>query len=306
MWISFKRIIKAGFVSFWRNAFVSLAAIFVITVTLFVVLSVMFLDALLVSSLDRVQNKVDINVYFVTEAAEEDVIALKEELETLPEVAGVIHTEREAALEQFKKRHENDDTITEALSELDDNPLGASLSIRAKETSQYEDIAEFLKSKQQANTDDGGLIENINFFKNKIAIDKLTTIIAAVERSSLIAMVVLVVVTILITFNTIRLAIYTTREEIRVMRLVGAGNLFIRGPFMFQGTLYGLISSLFALLIAYPIVLYLGPVTETFFEFNLFSHYVDNFVDFFILVVGLGVALGMISSLLAVTRYLRV
>ena len=137
MWTSFKRIIKAGFVSFWRNAFVSLAAIFVITVTLFVVLSVMFLDALLVSSLDRVQNKVDINVYFVTEAVETDIIALKEELETLPEVAEVTYTEREVALEQFKKRHENDDTITEALAELDDNPLGASLSVRPSKHTQH-------------------------------------------------------------------------------------------------------------------------------------------------------------------------
>ncbi len=306
MWIGFKRIIRSGFVGFWRNAFVSLAAIFVMTVTLFVVCSVILLDTLLSTSLQQIQNKVDINVYFVTKAKEVDIFALQTKLETLPEVAEVTYTPRASALEQFKKRHQNSKTITDALEELGDNPLGASLSIKAKNTSQYEDIDKFLAAEQTARVDSKALIDRINFFENKIAIDKLTAIIAAIEKSSLVAMTILVLATILITFNTIRLAIYTTREEIGVMRLVGAGNMFIRGPFMFQGTLYGLVAGILALLIVYPVVLYLGPITETFFKFNLFNYYISNFSDIFITVVGLGVALGTVSSLLAVARYLRV
>jgi cell division transport system permease protein len=194
----------------------------------------------------------------------------------------------------------------QGLEELGDNPLGASLSIRAKETSQYEGIAQFLTDKQNQEDLQAPLIDEVNFIKNKQAIDKLTNIIHAVERSTFIAMVVLVAASILITFNTIRLAIYTTREEISVMRLVGASNSFIRGPFMLQGVMYGVIAGILALLVLYPIALWLGPKTESFFDFNLFTFFVSDFARLFGTLVGAGIALGMVSSLLAVARYLKV
>lgn len=306
MWTGFKRIIRSGFVGFWRNAFVSLAAIFVMTVTLFVVGAVSLLGQLLDTSLLQIKDKVDINVYFVTTAEELDIFVLRDKIEALPEVNQVIYTSREDALEEFRTRHQGDELTIQALEELDDNPLGASLAIRAKETSQYEGIAAFLEEQQLSEGASEPLIDRINFFQNKIAIDKLTAIIDAVEQSTFVAMIVLLVASILITFNTIRLAIYTTREEIGVMRLVGASNMFIRGPFMLQGIMYGLIAGVLTLLILYPLVLWLGPATESFFSFNLFTHYVNDFGKMFVTIVGSGVALGLISSILAVARYLRV
>lgn len=146
----------------------------------------------------------------------------------------------------------------------------------------------------------------MNYVKNRAAIDKLTSIITAVENSSFVAMVILVVASVMITFNTIRLAIYTTREEISVMRLVGASNTFIRGPFMLQGVMYGVIAGILAILILYPIVVWLGPETEAFFQFNIFTYFVNEFGRLFVTLVGAGAVLGMVSSILAVTRYLRV
>ena len=306
MWTDFKRVIRSGFVGFWRNAFVSLAAIFVMTVALFVVGSTMMLDKLLTVSLENVQGKVDINVYFVTSAEQTDIDALQTSLEALPDVAEVTFTSREEALAQFSERHKNDETIMQGLEELGDNPLGASLSVRAKETTQYEGINEFLKEQQAVEDPQNPLIDEVNFVKNKEAIDRLTAIIAAVERSTFVTMIVLVFASVMITFNTIRLAIYTTREEISVMRLVGASNMFIRGPFMLQGIMYGIASGVLALLILYPIVLWLGPETEEFFLFNLFTYFVSEFGTIFGVLVGSGVVLGMVSSLLAVARYLRV
>lgn len=306
MWTGFKRIVRAGFVGFWRNAFVSLAAIFVMTVTLFVVGSIMFLGQLLETSLEQIKSKVDINVYFVTSAAEEDITALRDKLYALPEVAEITYTTREDALADFRERHKGDELTIQALEELDDNPLGASLAIRAKETSQYEGIAAFLEEQQIQESAAAPLIDRINFFQNKVAIDKLTGIIEAVEQSTFVAMIVLIVASILITFNTIRLAIYTTREEIGVMRLVGAGNTFIRGPFMLQGIMYGCIAGVLTLLILYPIVLWLAPATESFFNFNLFTYYVTDFAYIFFVIVGSGMVLGLVSSALAIARYLRV
>lgn len=306
MWTASKRIIKSGFVGFWRNGFVSLAAIFVMTVALFTVGSTMMIDKLLGVSLENIQDKVDINVYFVTSASPTDIEALQTQLAALPDVEEVTFTSREEALQRFRDQHQNDETIMQGLDELGDNPLGASLSIRAKETSQYEGISQFLEDQRAVEDPQNPLIDEINFLKNKDAIDKLTAIIDAVERSTFIAMIVLIAAAVLITFNTVRLAIYTTREEIAVMRLVGASNAFIRGPFMLQGIMYGLVAGVLSLLVIYPIVLWLGPATEEFFQFNLFNYFVSDFAVIFGVLVGSGVFLGMISSLLAVARYLRV
>lgn len=306
MFTSIKRIVRSGFIGFWRNAFVSLAAIFVMTVTLTVVGGVMLVGQLLDASLVQIKEKVDINVYMVTTASEESIYALRASLEALPDVREVIYTSREEALGEFRERHKNDELTIQALEELGENPLGASLSIRAKETSQYESIAAFLQQQRDLEDPEQPLIDRVNFNQNKGAIDKLTHIIDAVERSSYIAMIVLVASSVLIAFNTIRLAIYTTREEIAIMRLVGASNMFIRGPFMLQGIMYGLVSGVLTLLIIYPVVLWLGPVTESFFELNIFNYFVSNFGRLFTILVGSGVVLGIISSTLAVARYLRV
>lgn len=305
-WTGFKRIARAGFTAFWRNAYVSLAAISVMTVTLFVVGSILLLSQLLDVSLSNIRDKVDITVYMVTGAAEADVLQLKTSLESQPDVREVIYTSRGQALEDFRTRHGSDELTMQALEELGENPLGASLSIRAEQPSQYANIAEFLLDQQAGEDPQSPFIDRVNFFDNEAAINKLTSIIDAAERASYIAMIVLIIATVLITFNTIRLAIYTTREEISVMRLVGAGNMFIRGPFVLQGVIYGLVAGVITLLFLYPVVLWLGPVTESFFELNIFNYYVSDFGRLFLIVVGSGVLLGALSSALAVARYLKV
>ena len=90
------------------------------------------------------------------------------------------------------------------------------------------------------------------------------------------------------------------------MRLVGAGNMFIRGPFIFQGVMYGLIAGVLTLFLMYPVLLWLAPATEAFFQLNIFSYYVSNFVSLFFTVVGVGIVLGALSSILAISRYLKV
>lgn len=306
MWTGFKRVVRSGFVGFWRNAFVSLAAVFVMTVTLFVIGASMMLNQLLEVSLQNIQNRVDINVYFNTEAELVDINALQNELESLPEVTDVNFTSREDALAAFRERHRNDELTIQALEELGENPLGASLSVRTRDTSQYDSIASFLEEQSDVMSGSVPLIDRVNYNRNREAISRLTSIIDAVESSTLIALLVLITAAVLITFNTVRLAIYTAREEISVMRLVGASNMYIRGPFMLQGVMYGFIAGILALLIMYPILLWIGPATQSFFEFNLFTYFVNDFVTVFRAVVGTGVILGFISSTLAVSRYLRV
>ncbi len=303
---SLRRIVRSGFIGFWRSAYVSLASIFVITVALFVIGTTMLLDQLLTASLTNIQSKVDINVYFVTTADEVAINALKTKVEALPDVAEVRYTSREDALTEYRLKNQNDSVAMQALEELGENPLGATIAIRAKNTSQYESIASFLDEQKAMETTETALIDEVNYANNKESIETLTKIVNAVERATSITMVVLILAAILITFNTIRLAIYTAREEISVMRLVGASNAFIRGPFMLQGIMYGVISGILALAILYPIMIWIGPATAEFFEFDLYVYFVNNFGTLFLTIVGIGVGLGLVSSILAITRYLRV
>lgn len=305
MLTGFRRVVKAGFVGFWRSAYVSLASVFVLTVSLFVIGSTMFLDQLLSVSLQTLQSKVDINVYFVPDAPQDEIDRLKTSLEALPDVEGVKLTSREDALKQYRENNQNDEIAIQALEELNENPLGASLSVQASETSRYEQINAFLTEQQAQESPSTPVIDEVNYTKNRESIDKLTSIIAAVEQAGFMVMIVLLIASILITFNTIRLAIYTSREEISIMRLVGASNMFIRGPFMLQGIMYGVLAGLLAMLIFYPILVWIGPGTEAFFEFNLLDYYLSNIIYIFLVLTSIGVVLGLVSSTLAIARYLR-
>ena len=302
---SLKRIVRTGFHSFWRNGFVSLAAVLIMVVALSVIGSVMFMNAIFDATLEGIQDKVDVNVYFVPEATEIEVLDLKESIESLPEVTSVGYVSREDALVNFKEEHKDDQTTLQALEELDDNPFGARLNIRAKEPSQYQGVADFLGDR---NTSLSGnqIIDEVNFLENKAAIDRLSKIITSAETLGFVLAIVFVITSVLITFNTIRLAIYVSREEIGVMRLVGASVSYIRGPFVFTGVMYGLVAGLLTLIIFYPVTLWLGDLTERFFiGINIFEYYTSNFGQIFLIVVGSGVIVGAISSSLAVMRYLK-
>lgn len=308
MWIKVKRIVRSGFFNFWRNGFVSLSSILVMVVTLFVIGSTVFSGVILQTTLDQIREKVDINVYFVTTASEEAILAMKTDLEKLPEVMPPIeYVSREQALEDFKKRHENDEFTLQALDELGENPLGATLNIKAKEPSQYESIARYLDNKTAISGNSNSIIDKVNYYQNKDAIDRLTKIIESSNRLGFLLTIILIGISILITFNTLRLVIYMSRDEIQVMRLVGASKGYIRGPFFVAGAIYGFVSGIITIILFYPITLWLGGVTADFFVgLNIFHYYTTHFGEIFGIIVGSGIAIGSISSYLAVRKYLKV
>jgi len=307
-WTDTKRILRSGFVGFWRNGVVSLASTLVMAFALFVIGALIFLGAMLDSSLAQIKDKVDINVYFVLSASENDILDLKDQVAVLPEVESVEYISRKDALEEFRLRHEDDQLIIQALDELNDNPLGAQLNIKAGDPSQYESIATFLEDESALGRGSGGqIIDSINFFQNRTAIERLTEIIDSLETLSFFVALVLIVLSVLITFNTIRLAIFTSKDEIAVMKLVGASNIYTRGPFVIEGIMSGVIAGLIAIILFYPLTFWIGPATETFFGgISLFDYYLNNFGQIFILMLFFGSLLGGVSSYLAVRRYLKV
>lgn len=304
-WLTTKRVARYGFVGFMRNGFVSLSAVLIMTITLFVVAGLIISGAAMRSVLAQLTDKVDVRVYLTTTATDAHMQELQRSLEALPEVAAVRPISREEALATFEERHKNDQLIIQALDELGGNPLGASLEIKAKDTSQYEGIAKYLQGLQESGIGAGAAIDRINFFQNKTAIDRLAGIIDASRTIGFAIALFFGFASVLIAFNTIRLAIYTSRDEISVMNLVGASHWYVRGPFMIAGVLYGFVSGLIVLVALYPLTAWLGPASESFFgSFNLFTYYTSAFPLLFFTIMCFGVGLGALSSFLAVRRYL--
>jgi cell division transport system permease protein len=302
-----KRIIKAGAKSFTRNGSVSVASTLVMTVTLSVVASLIFVGALLQSTLQGIREKVDINVYLETTATESQAQALLTALQSRPEVEEVTYTSAEQALEAFRARHSENPLIQDALEEVGGNPLEASLNIRAVDPSYYQAIADFVQAQNVSGDGTVGIVNKISYIENKEAIDTLSRIIQSSEKLGLIVAIFFVLISMLITFNTVRLAIYTSKDEIGVMRLVGASSRYIKGPFIIIGVIYGIVGALITLIIFYPITYWLGPLTFNLGTgMNVFHYYLANFLQITGIVMGAGILLGVIASYLAVRKYINV
>lgn len=302
-----KRIFLGGATNFARSGLVSFATVLIMTVTLIIIGALIFLSAVLSHTLGLIESKVDVNVYFATDASESDILGAKSRLEQLDEVAQVTYTSREVALAEFRERHADDDLTLEALDQLGENPLGASLAIKAQDPEQYETIVNFLGNNANVSPSGEAIIDHINYYQNKTVIDRLTAAIAATQTAGLFIVAFFVIASIIIALATVRLAIYTARDEIAVMRLVGASNTYIRGPFIVAGMLSGLLSAIIALALFYPALWYAGSALSAWLGgFNLFDYYLSHFFLIFLTLAGSGVLLGGIASFLGVRRYLRV
>ena len=307
MWTSFKRVLSGGAKNFARSGLVSFATVLIMTVTMFIIGTLLFLSALLTHTLSVIQDKVDVNVYFTTTASESNILAVESKLQSQPEVVSVTYTSRDDALAQFRQKHTNDQLTLQALDELGSNPLGASLAIKAKDPSQYDQVVQFLSNDPSTAPGGTSIIDRINYYQNKDVIDRLSHTITSTREAGLILIILFALASVIITFATIRLAIYSSRDEIAVMRLVGASNMYIRGPFIVAGMIAGVLSALIALALFYPIAWYTGSTMTTWLGgFNLFTYYTSNFALLFSTLVGAGIVLGSIASLVAVRTYLKI
>ena len=298
---AFKRIVKWGLKNFWRNGWLSTATISIMILTLLVITVLLMVNVVANAVLENLENKIDISVYFKLQTPEEDVLAAKTQLEKLAEVESIDYTSQNQALLNFREKHKDNPVLLQSLDELETNPLEASLNIKAKETSQYASINQFLESVHYKD-----IIDKVNYMQNKGVIEKLSKIITDIKTIGLMVSLLLAVIVFLVTFNAIRLAIYSSREEINVMRLVGASNWFIRGPFIIEGLMYGIISTIITLILLYPTFYFASSKISGFLPIgDLFSYFKANLLSLFFLLLGVGLVLGTFSSFIAVRKYLK-
>jgi cell division transport system permease protein len=302
MFTIISRIIYFGFKNFWRNGWLSTATVAIMVLALLVFVGLLLFGFVADQASASIQDKIDISVYFKTTTSEDQILSIKQSLESLSEVKNVEYISRDRALAIFKESHKGDSVISQGINELDINPLEASLNVKARRPDQYAAIADFLNSANLGAYTDG----QPSYYKNQVVIDRLTAIVNNVSRGGFALTLFLALIAGLVVFNTIRLAIYSNRDEIGVMRVVGASNSLVRGPLVVEGVISGILASIFSLVIAAPIVYFISPHLKVFVPgLDVFQYFSAHIVRLFAYQLIFAVGIGSFSSFIAVRRYLK-
>lgn len=302
MLIIIKRIFQTAFNGLKRNSWLTIACIIMMVISLTMFTSILIFNYASNYLIDYLKNKVDISLYFKPEIPEEDILKIRDELLGKEEILSIEYVSKEEALKKFKERTSSNPLIKKALEELGENPLTSSLNIKARGTHEYQKIVQDI---ERAPFKDK--LITIDLAENQRVINQIHSLTKATKMGSLIAMGVLTFISLIIGFNTIRMAIYALHEEIEIMKLVGATPWFIRWPFLLEGAMQGIISSIITLLIFVPLIIWLSPRLEMLFiGFHLKQYFLDNIAFIFLIQTAFGIFLGVISSFLAINRYLRV
>jgi cell division transport system permease protein len=302
--LALNRTILFAFQSFWRNIWLSLATVFIIFLAFVSVNFLLVINVISDSAVEVVKERIDVSVYFKSEVRESKIAEIKTRLESLPQVREITYRSAQENLEIFKQRHENNDKIQETLKELDANPMGGTLVIKAKTLTEYPEILKTLDDPAYAD-----LIEERNFDDNRLVIDRINSIADNIKKVVLAVSLIFIIIAILIVFNTVRMAIFTHQNEIAVMKLVGAGNWFIRSPFIFESIFCGILGCVAAIIFLYPLLSVIQPYVANFFngaEFDIVGYFNSNFLIIFGTELVAIMLINVFSSSIAIGKYLNV
>ena len=296
-----KRIFRSGWQNLIRNKGINLANIFVMVIILSLTVSLFLLKDASQFIINNLQEKVDLSVYFKPEAGEADILILEEEINSIPEVKEICYISSEGALEKFIEKHKDNLILMESLEEVGANPFLSSFEIKVFESQQYETIVSFLEDNQIY-----PLIEKIDYYQRKPVIENVYNFTNNLNKGVIIFSIVLLVTALLISYSTTRMSISSSREEIKIQKLVGASNWFVRGPFLAQGIICGFVSTIISSFILFSFSWGFSSKLENILSgFNLFSSFVNNFWLIFLVQLVGGITLGVFSSLIAMRKYLK-
>ncbi len=303
MLTNFKRVFNFAFMDFYRNKGMSVAAIFVLVITISLLTGLFFLHGVNTFLIKTIQEKIDITAYFTSDVLEQNILQVKDELiKDAPAIKSIEYVSKEDALKVFNEKHADNSVLSKALTEVGDNPFLPALNIRTSgDPAQYQEIANILNQPQF-----NDLIEKIDFSQKKDTIEKVFSITSIVNRFGLALAILLILVVILVVFNTIKLVIDASKDEIATQRLVGASSWFVRAPFVIEGALFGAISFVICFLIAGLTAYFLAPTLAIIMPgFNLFIYFLQNMLLIILIQLGGGVALGVVSSFIVIRKYLK-
>ncbi len=300
---SLYHIVKFSFQDIVRNIWLTIVTITILLLALFSINTLATVRLISDNAVAAVKEKIDISLYLKPETAESEIIALKNKIAASAKVKEVVYTSKQSAIESFRAKYANDPTVLAALQELGRNPLSPSLTVIPKNFDESNLVINDLKML------DSSIIESRDFSDNSAILNKINSITKRVNEVGLVLIIIFVLTSLLVVYNTIRVTIYTHRQEIEIMRLVGASNSFIFMPYVFSALVYALVSVLIIISIFYPFLTLLQPYLETFFmgyNVNILSYFVDNFFLIFGVQFLAVLVINVIASLFAVRKYARV
>lgn len=304
MFTFLSRTAKYAVQDFWRNIWLSLITMTVIIIALFSINVLLLIKTVSEYTLETIEKKIDISVFLSPGVEESVILDLRARLLGLSQVKDVVYISADEALMSLRSRHEEDNAIIQSLQELEKNPLGAQLNVQAHSPSDYQAILDLLKEERYAAL----IADQAN--EETLIIQRVSEISERVRTIASVLSVIFGLIALIVVFNTLRIMIYTHREEIAIMRLVGATNWFIRMPYVWQGVIYSVFSLMIFLFAWYPLVGFIEPYLNELFsdgaKINLIAFYNANFLFLFGLqLAGLIVLLG-VASILATRKYSRV
>lgn len=300
------RFVFYAFQHFYRHFWLSLVTVTLMTLSLISITFLIILNALGNQALVKIKEKIDLNIYLKPEATKIEIEELKAEIETFPQTSEIKYVSPEKALEIFKQRHRDNPLLMESLKELKKNPLGATLIVKART---LEDYPLLLKNLEKLSYNRLIQEKEKDYEEAQLLINKLSIFIKKAKQISLLISFIFLIIVSLVVFNAIQIAIYTYRDEISIMRLVGASSFFIRIPFLLEVIFCVFISWAITLIIFWPFLIFIQPYLQEFLdlkEFDLLEYFRNNFFSVFGFQLGLLILLTSLSSNLAMRKYLKV
>lgn len=304
--VTLERIVKNGFVNFGRNIWLAIAAIAMMTITLTILLFAIVANATFNHTVDQITSHIDVSMYLKDSVTPPQRDQLISELQKVDNVKSVTYTSKETALKNYEAANAGNKDLLNAISETD-NPLPASIDIQPKDPNKLDSIKAFLdKPAIQALQSDPTSYSG----DRKAAIDNITKATHFFQQAGVIGIIVFIVISMLIIFNTIRMAIFNRRDELVIMRLLGATTAFIRGPFVVETMLYGAVAAIISLLVCWAVFQVASSTLQASSLGLLDISYSDNFFTKHLLIIllgqiAVGILIGAASSLVATRRYLR-
>lgn len=300
---SFFRVLKFALQDFFRNFSLSIMTILMLILMLLSMNILVTIRALTEKAVAEVKDQIDVSIYFRPDATIEQVNEVKGHLQSFPEVVTSTFLSQAEVLEQFKQTHSQNQQILSSLDELGENPLGPTLMVKTRDPKDYKkiftalDIPEYKK-----------FIEDKTFATTENTIDRIRVITTNVQKFVLLLGVLFTIISLLVIFNTMRIAIYTHRIEISIKKLVGATNWFIRGPYFIQALFFSVVSVAITAGIIFSSAGFIDPYIQVVFgESQFLTNYFSSHILFVFGIEFAGVfLLTLLTTNVAMRKYLKV
>jgi cell division transport system permease protein len=304
--ITFSRIITTGMVNFARNAWLAVAAMAVMVVTLTIVLFSLVANATFTNTIEQITDKIDVSVYLKDSVTEQQRQQLIGDIKKLPNAESVNFVSKDEALQKYIQDNAQNPELLSAISQTD-NPLPATIQIKPRDLNRLDDLRTYLSQKDIAAMQSD---EPSYSGDRKEAIDKITHATNLLQRAGVVAVLVFAVISVLIIFNTIQMAIFNRRDELTIMRLLGASTWYIRGPFVVEAVIYGILSALISVFLINSMFVASRSALEAtslgLLDINYSAQYFkEHFWVLLALQLTVGILIGAASSTIATKRYLK-